>query len=80
MNSVIQRIYKYFGQDGLLHIICSTLLVSILNIFLSILVSVLIVLLLGIGKEILWDKLLNKGTPDKKDIIADLIGIIIGII
>lgn len=32
----------------------------------------------GIGKEVIWDKLLNKGTFDKKDLVFDLIGIIIG--
>ena len=75
---MIQKIYNYFGQDGLLHIICSSILVGIFNLFFPLLIAIIITATIGIGKEIIWDKLLKKGTFDKKDLVSDLIGIIIG--
>ena len=75
---MIQKIYNYFGQDDLLHIICSSILVGIFNLFFPLLIAIIITAVVGIGKEVIWDKLLNKGTFDKKDLVFDLIGIIIG--
>lgn len=34
----------------------------------------------GIAKEFVWDKWLKKGSFEKKDLLCDLIGIIIGCI
>lgn len=75
---MIQKIYNYFRQDGLLHIICSSILVGIFNLFFPLLIAIVITVVIEIGKEVIWDKLLNKGTFDKKDLVFDLIGIIIG--
>lgn len=75
---MIQKIYNYFEQDDLLHIICSSILVGIFNLFFPLLIAIIITAVVGIGKEVIWDKLLNKGTFDKKDLVFDLIGIIIG--
>lgn len=75
---MIQKIYNYFGQDGLLHIICSSILVGAFNLFLPLLMAIIITAVIGIGKEIIWDKILKKGTFDKKDLISDAVGIVIG--
>lgn len=75
---MVQKICNYFGEDGLLHIICSSLIVGIANIFLPLWIAIIIAFTIGVAKEIIWDKLLNKGTCDNKDIVADLIGIILG--
>lgn len=40
----------------------------------------LITAFVGIAKEFVWDKWLKKGTFEKKDLLCDLIGIIIGCI
>ena len=75
---MIQKIYDYFGLDGLIHIICSNLIVSILCLFLPLWISVVVAAIIGIGKEVIWDKILGKGSFDKKDLLADFIGVIIG--
>lgn len=75
---MIQKIYNYFGQDGLLHIICSSILVGIFNLFFPLLIAIIITAVIGIGKELIYDKLMKKGTCDKKDIISNLIGISLG--
>lgn len=75
---MIQKIYDYFGLDGLLHIICSNIIVSILCLFVPLWISVVAAAIIGIGKEVIWDKILGKGSFDKKDLISDAIGIVIG--
>lgn len=75
---MVQKVYEYFGQDGMLHIICSSILVGVFDLFLPLWIAVIITASIGVAKEIVWDKLLKKGTFDKKDLIADAVGIVIG--
>ena len=72
------KVFNYFGYDGLKHIIASNVMVIVLNLILPLWVAVLVAALAGVGKEVVWDKLMKKGTFDKKDLIADAVGIIIG--
>lgn len=75
---MISKVFNYFGYDGLKHVIASNVMVVVLNLILPMWVAVLVAALAGVGKEIVWDKLMKKGTFDKKDLIADAVGIIIG--
>ena len=72
------RLLKYFGQDGLAHILVSLVLCAVLGVFLPLWAAVLVTLAVGVLKELIWDKLLKKGTPEWKDILADVLGIILG--
>lgn len=75
---MISKVFNYFGCDGLKHVIASNVMVVVLNLILPLWVAVLVAALVGVGKEVVWDKLMKKGTFDKKDLIADAVGIIIG--
>lgn len=75
---MIGRLLKYFGQDGLTHILVSLVLCAVLGAFLPLWAAVLITLAIGIAKELVWDKWLKKGTAEWKDIIADAVGITLG--
>lgn len=75
---MVQKIISYFGADGLLHIVCSAALVSVLGWFAPLWLAALLTFLVGIGKEIIYDKLMKKGTPQWKDVVADLAGIALG--
>lgn len=75
-----EKILNYIGQDGFLHILCCSVLVSVLNLVLPLWWAVLITAFVGIAKEFVWDKWLKKGYFEKKDLLCDLIGIIIGCI
>ena len=50
------------------------------DIWLSLWLSILIAITIGIGKEVLFDKVLNQGTPSKADMNANLVGIFIGVV
>lgn len=69
---------NYIGQDGLLHILCCIVLVSVINIVTPLWVAILATAAVAAGKEFVWDKLMRKGTSEKKDLLCDLAGIIIG--
>lgn len=73
-----EKILNYIGQDGLLHILCSIVLVRVIDIFFPLWVAIISTVVIGLAKELIWDKWLGKGTFDKKDLLCDLIGIIIG--
>lgn len=75
---MISKVFNYFGYDGLKHVVASNVMVVVLNLILPLWVAVLVAALAGVGKEVVWDKLMKKGTFDKKDLIADGVGIIIG--
>ena len=77
---MIARIIGYFGSDGLLHIIVCCAIVSVLSLVTPLWVSVSITAAIGAAKELIWDKLLHRGSFEVKDLIADAIGILLGIL
>ena len=76
----MDKVLGYFGQDGLLHIICSAIIVAVCGVFMPVWAAAIIGAIIGIGKEFVWDKWLGKGTFDVKDLVADAVGILIGCI
>lgn len=76
----INKILNYIAQDGLLHIILSSLIAAILSLFLPIWVAAIITFAIGLAKELVYDLWLKKGTCELKDLICDVVGIIIGIL
>lgn len=72
------KFLDYFGTDGLLHMLFSAVLVSVINWFASLWLAALLALLVGVVKEIIYDKLMKRGTPQWKDLVADIVGIAIG--
>lgn len=67
------------GFDGLLHIVLSAIMVGILKHIIGALGAVAVVALIGIGKEI-YDRRTGKGCAEFKDMVCDLVGIMIGVI
>lgn len=78
MKEKFEKIINYVGLGGMLHILCSVIVVSVVNLFFPLWVAIIVAALAGAGKEFIWDKWLGRGTFEKKDLICDLIGIVIG--
>ena len=76
---MIGKILNWFGQDGLLHILCSLVLCAVLGAFLPLWAAVVITLAIGIAKELVWDLLLKKGTAEWRDIVSDAVGVALGV-
>lgn len=75
---MIGKMRSYLEDDGMTHIIVSAFMLLALQIFLPWWVAVLVTLAIGITKELIWDMWAKKGTPQWKDIICDIVGILIG--
>ena len=74
------RLLKYFGQDGLAHILSSLVLCAVLGVFLPLWAAVIITLAVGIIKELVWDLWMEKGTAEWRDIVSDAVGILLGVL
>lgn len=74
------RLLKYFGQDGLAHILVSLVLCAVLGVFLPLWAAAIITLAVGFIKELVWDLWLEKGTAEWRDIVSDAVGILLGVL
>lgn len=80
MMNYINKFFDYFGFDGCKHIVLSAIIVAVLALVFPNWMAFVIGLIIGLVKEFVYDKFLGKGTFEKKDMIADLIGCVIGFI
>ncbi len=60
--------------DKLLHFIAGTYIYMISAAYMQSWIGLLLVAIIGATKEIVWDKLLGKGTPEVADFIWTMIG------
>jgi putative lipoprotein len=65
--------------DKYKHIVVSAIITVVLNLILPWWVAGLVTLSIGVGKEV-YDKVSGKGCAEWKDLLADVIGILIGIL
>ena len=75
---MIGKVVNYVGTDGLLHILCSAILVGLIDFFFPLYVAIIATFAIGVFKELVWDKWLGRGTFAWKDLLCDLLGILIG--
>lgn len=76
---MIGKILNWFGTDGLAHVLVSLVLCAVLAAFLPWWAAVLITLVVGFIKELVWDLWLKRGTCDLKDVLCDVMGILLGV-
>ena len=67
------------SEDKLKHVVVSAIIAVALNLFLPWWVAGVITLAIGAGKEV-YDKVSGKGHPEWGDLVADLAGILIGVL
>lgn len=63
------------GRDKIKHFVVSLLGTLVIGIFLEWYLASAIMLLIGATKEIVYDKLMNKGCPEWMDMLFNLAGI-----
>lgn len=70
---------RLLTEDKLKHVVVSAIIAVALGLFLPWWVAGLITLAIGVSKEV-YDKVSGKGHPEWKDLLADLVGILIGVL
>ena len=66
-------------EDKLKHIVVSAIIAVALNLFLPWWVAAILTLCVGIGKEV-YDMVSGKGCSEWEDLLADVVGILIGVL
>ena len=74
MKSILMSLFR---EDKLKHIVVCAIMMIALSLVLPKWIAAIVILSIGIGKEV-YDKVSKKGWAEWKDIICDIIGIIIG--
>lgn len=64
---------KFFAPDKIKHIAAGLLIYSFLTFVLNPYISIIVTIIIGGAKEIIWDKYLNKGFPDWWDFIMTIV-------
>lgn len=79
MEKVHDWIIEAMGTDGIVHCLISAFLTALLGIFIPAWCAAVIVLLIGLSKEV-YDKWSCRGSAEVKDLICDFIGVVIGVL
>lgn len=66
-------------EDKLKHIVVSAIIAVALNLFLPWLAAAGITFAIGVGKEV-YDMVSGKGCSEWEDLLADVVGILIGVL
>lgn len=77
MEKLIKKVWNWLRRDGLLHLETCALIAVLFGLFLPWWSSVIPAVIAGVGKE-LWDK--KHGVCDKRDVICDMIGAVLGMV
>lgn len=75
----LNKLFAWMGNDGMMHVILSSLIASVLTLVLPTGLAAVVTLAVGIGKE-LYDAKSGKGCCEVKDLVCDIVGILIGIL
>lgn len=75
----LNEFFEFIALDGCKHIILSAVMAVVLNIFLPTWAAGLIALGIGVAKEF-YDYRTGSGQVQVKDIICDIVGLLIGVL
>lgn len=74
----LNKIFNWMGSDGMMHVILSALISSVLTLIMPWWLAGMLTMGIGIAKEV-YDST-GKGCAEWKDLVADLVGIVIGVL
>lgn len=67
------------GADGMMHFIVSSVISALLNTLVGVFPSIVITLTIGIAKEV-YDRISKKGSAEWKDVVCDILGMLVGVL
>ena len=73
-TSQITILMKLLDYDKLLHLIAGIYICMFFSILISNIVGLIMVIIIGVGKELIWDNLMKKGTPEILDAVWTVVG------
>ena len=76
---MMRLLKSLLAEDKLKHVVVSATIAVVLNLILPWWMAGLITLAIGVGKEV-YDKVTGKGHAEWEDLVADVVGIVIGLL
>lgn len=67
------------GEDKFLHFFLCYVLVGVLSFFMPVLIAYFTTLGVALLKEVVYDMILEKGTPSLQDFLVSLLGALLGL-
>lgn len=67
-------------QDGMKHFIVGIVLTCVLNLILPSMLVIPLVLIVLVGKELVYDDKMKQGTPELRDLLWGAAGLILGLL
>lgn len=77
---MVEKILNYFEAEGLLAILFFALVVSIINVLFPLWLGISAAAIVYFAKAFVWGKWIRGVTPNSRDLVCLLVGIIIGIL
>ena len=77
LNNFFDNIMR---QDGMKHFIVGIVLTCVLNLILPSILVVPLVLIVLVGKELVYDDKMKQGTPEFRDLLWGALGLVLGLL
>ena len=77
LNNFFDNIMR---QDGMKHFIVGIVLTCVLNLILPSILVVPLVLIVLVGKELVYDNKMKQGTPELRDLLWGALGLGLGLL
>lgn len=76
----MRRLINWLGADGLAHVVLSIVICQVFCVVMPLWAAATATFFVGAAKELIWDSFLNKGALQWKDLAADAIGLVLGLL
>lgn len=77
LNNFFDNIMR---QDGMKHFIVGIVLTCVLNLILPSILVIQLVLIVLVGKELVYDNKMKQGTPELRDLLWGALGLGLGLL
>ena len=67
-------------QDGMKHLIMGVVLASMFKLFVPIVLVVVVVIAILVAKELVYDEKMAQGTPEPRDLLWGIVGMVLGLL
>lgn len=79
--SVLNHVFdNVICQDGMKHLIMGVVLASMFKLFVPIVLVFVVVIAILVAKELVYDEKMAQGTPEPRDLLWGIVGMVLGLL
>ena len=80
MSVLIHVFDNVICQDGMKHLIMGVVLASMFKLFVPIVLVFVVVIAILVAKELVYDEKMAQGTPEPRDLLWGIVGMVLGLL